>query len=65
MISVVFIMVGLSGPAIFRIMINGGWPFPSGRSTAHQGRVEVKDIQPQGTAFEVLLPLINEVDPLA
>ncbi len=26
-------------------------------ATAHQGRVEVKNIQPRGTAFEVLLPL--------
>jgi signal transduction histidine kinase len=34
-------------------------------ATAHQGRVEVMDIKPRGTAFEVLLPLINEVDPLA
>jgi PAS domain S-box-containing protein len=34
-------------------------------ATAHQGRVEVVDIKPQGTAFEVLLPLIHEVDRLA
>lgn len=26
-------------------------------ATAHHGRVDVKDIQPQGTAFEVLLPV--------
>lgn len=29
-------------------------------ATAHQGRVEVKDINPRGTAFEVLLPLIMQ-----
>jgi PAS domain S-box-containing protein len=29
-------------------------------ATAHHGRVEVKDIQPRGTAFEVLLPLISD-----
>ncbi len=29
-------------------------------ATAHHGRVEVKDIQPHGTAFEVLLPLIPD-----
>ncbi len=28
-------------------------------ATAHQGRVEVMDIKPCGTAFEVLLPLID------
>jgi signal transduction histidine kinase len=26
-------------------------------ATAHQGRVEVMDIKPRGTAFEILLPL--------